>query len=158
MQNWYGAARWLAARWTPGDIVWAYPNEGALPLAYAARDAGLPLDLRSIPTPVPTLDGGPGAWNPTGSRGVVSLPRARLRAIVRAPQAEQIGTIWLFRLGANAYDVGDVLLGELSHDRVRVARLVCGPIDIIGLRRAGPGVTASNETGRCTWPKQAPRQ
>jgi hypothetical protein len=51
------------------------------------------------------------------------------------------------RLGANAYDVGDVFLKELSPGRHRVARWKSGPIDIIGLRRddvpAAPPATAT---------------
>lgn len=156
-QNWYGTVAWLAPLYRPGDQVWAYPNEGALPFDYAVRDAGMRIDTRSIPTPIPTLDGGPGAWNPTGSRGVFSLPPARLHAIARAPEARAIETIWLFRLGANAYDVGDVLFHALHDDgRVQVARWACGPIDIIGLRRIGPGVVASTRIDTCRgkpWPR-----
>ncbi|MDB5683926.1 MAG: hypothetical protein JWM75_1624 [Sphingomonas bacterium] len=133
-QNWYPAVRWLDARFRPGDLVFAYPNEGALPFAYAVRDLGLTLPHRSIPTAVPTLDV-QGGWYPTGSRGVASLPRERLRAIAQAPEARAVPTIWLLRLGANAYDVGDVFLDELGRGRVIVARYKQGPIDIAGLRR-----------------------
>ncbi|WP_231639023.1 glycosyltransferase family 39 protein [Sphingomonas profundi] len=135
MQNWYGTVDWLAARYRPGDQVWAYPNEGALPFDYAVRDRRVAVTTRPIPTPIPTLDGGPGAWNPTGSRGVFSLPPARLAAIARSGGA--VPTIWLLRLGANAYDKGDVLLHALERDRVRVGRWKSGPIEIIGLRRRG---------------------
>lgn len=133
MQNWYGTVDWLAARYRPGDQLWAYPNEGALPFDYAVRDRGMHILTRPIPTAIPTLDGGPGAWNPTGSRGVFSLPPARLEAIARG--GDGIRTIWLLRLGANAYDKGDVLLHALERNRVRVGRWKSGPIEIIGLRR-----------------------
>ena len=133
MQNWYGTVDWLAARYRPGDQLWAYPNEGALPFDYAVRDRHMQVTTRPIPTPIPTLDGGPGAWNPTGSRGVFSLPPARLEAIARSGDA--IPTIWLLRLGANAYDKGDVLLHALEKGRVRVGRWKSGPIEIVGLRR-----------------------
>lgn len=159
-QNWYGTIAWLAPRYRAGDEVWAYPNEGALPLDYAARDARLHLDTVPIPTPIPTLDGGPGAWNPTGSRGVFSLPRERLRAIVRTPRVDRIETIWLLRLGANAYDKGDVLLQELGAGRVMIARWICGPIDIVGLRRASPTTLAYERIDRCDgpWPSGPPNQ
>jgi mannosyltransferase len=133
MQNWYGTVDWLAARYRPGDQVWAYPNEGALPFDYAVRDRHLKIATRPVPTPIPTLDGGPGAWNPTGSRGVVSLPPARLAAIAESGRA--VPTIWLLRLGANAYDKGDVLLHLLERDRVVVGHWRSGPIDIVGLRQ-----------------------
>ncbi len=135
MQNWYGTVDWLAKRYRPGDQVWAYPNEGVLPFDYAVRDRALAFPTRPIPTPIPTLDGGPGAWNPTGSRGVFSLPPARLEAIADSGRA--VPTIWLLRLGANAYDKGDVLLHALQRDRVAVGRWEAGPIEIIGLRRKG---------------------
>jgi hypothetical protein len=131
MQNWYGAVRWLEPRFEPGDIVYAYPNEGALPFDYAVRDLKLRLPSRPVPTAVPSI--GVGGWNPTGSRGVVSLPRERLRAI--AEDAGSVRTVWLLRLGANAYDKGDIFLHELERRRQHVGRFQSGPIDIIGLRR-----------------------
>lgn len=137
MQDWRGAVAWLAPRFRPGDAILAYPNEGALPLAYALRDAGLAYPIRPIPGPVPTFDVA-GGWYPTGSRGVVSLPRPALHAIATAPQTRAIPTIWLLRLGAATYDPGDVFLDELHQGRRVVRRFVHGPIDIVGLARVTP--------------------
>lgn len=134
-ENWYGAVNWLHKRMQPGDVVFAYPNEGALPFRYAVRDKGYPMPTRPIPTDMPTLDGGPGSWNPTGSRGVFSLPPARLQEIADAPDASAIPTIWLMRLGPWAYDPGDHFLHALEHNRVRVGRFAAAPLEIIGLRR-----------------------
>ena len=134
-QNWYATLRWLEPQWRAGDELWAYPNEGALPFSYAARDLGLRMAVRSVPTTVPTLNPIQGAWHPTGSRGVVSLPRTKLHAIANTPQARAVPTIWLLRLGAGTYDPGDVLLNELSANRQMVSRWTSGPIDLIGLRR-----------------------
>lgn len=134
-QDWYGALGWLAPRFRPGDIVVAYPNEGALPFAYAVRDRRLTMPVRPIPTPVPSI-GIAGGWYPTGSRGVVSLPRPQLRAIAEAPQMRAVPTIWLLRLGPWAYDKGDVFLDELGRERAPAGHYRRGPIDIIGLRRA----------------------
>jgi hypothetical protein len=133
MQDWYSTIAWLAPRFQPGDEVFAYPNEGALPLRYALRDKGLAYPIRSIPTEVPSLDV-PGGWYPTGSRGVVSLPRDQLRAIAERPDTQAVPTIWLLRLGAQTYDPGDVLLHELHRDRYIVRSWQDGPIDIVGLR------------------------
>ena len=133
-QDWYPAIRWLHARYRPGDIVLAYPNEGALPFDYAVRDLHAGIPSRPIPTAVPSLDD-PDGWHPTGSRGVVSLPRARLHAIAQAPDVAAAPTVWLLRLGANAYDVGDVFLDELEQGREEIGRYEQGPIDIVGLRR-----------------------
>lgn len=133
--DWYGAVDWVSARFAPGDQVFAYPNEGALPFRFAVRDLGRTLPTRPIPTDMPTLDGGAGAWNPTGSRGVFSLPTPRLEAIAGAPETRAVPTIWLLRLGPWAYDKGDHFLHALERDRVRVGHYKSGPIDIIGLRR-----------------------
>lgn len=144
--DWYGAARWIAARYRPGDQVLAYPNEGALPFRFAVRDLKLGIATRPIPTDMPTLDGGPGAWNPTGSRGVVSLPRPRLEAIADAPETRAVPTIWLLRLGPLAYDKDDMFVRALERSRVQVGRTVLGPIDIIGLRRKDlPPVAAAEQ-------------
>jgi mannosyltransferase len=133
-QDWYGAIRWLQPRFRPGDLVVAYPNEGALPFAYAVRDRRLGMPVQPIPTAVPSI-GIPGGWYPTGSRGVVSLGRPQLRAIAQTPAMQRVPTIWLLRLGPWAYDKGDVFLDELGRDRATVGHYLHGPIDIIGLRR-----------------------
>ena len=134
IQDWYRTIDWLALRFEPGDQIFAYPNEGALPLSYALRDRGLVFPIRPIPTAVPSFatDGG---WYPTGSRGVVSLPRDRLRAIAQAPETEAVPTVWLLRLSAETYDPGNVFLQELHRGRYIVRSWRDGPIDLIGLRR-----------------------
>ena len=134
MQDWYQTVDWLR-RWAqPGDQVFAYPNEGDLPLSYALRDKRLALPIRAIPAPVPAF-ADYGGWYPTGSRGVVSLPPARLRAIAEEPATQAVPTIWLLRLGKQTYDRGDILLHELHRGRYVVRHWQAGPIDIVGLRR-----------------------
>lgn len=131
MQDWYGTVAWLGKRFRPGDAILAYPNEGALPMARALRDKGLDWPVRAIPAEVPAF--GQGGWYPTGSRGVVSLPRWRLRQIADEPATRALPTIWLLRLGAESYDRGDVFRAELSRGRHIVRRWRDGPIDVIGL-------------------------
>ena len=133
IQDWYGTVAWLAQHFRPGDRILAYPNEGALPLRMALHDKGLALPVRAIPGEVPAFD--PTGWHPTGSRGVVSLPRWRLRRIADDPATRGIPTIWLLRLGAATYDKGDVFLHELHRGRYIVRSWQDGPIDIVGLRR-----------------------
>lgn len=133
--DWYKAVAWLAPRFQPGDIVLAYPNEGALPFDLAARDRRLTMPSRPIPTAIPTLNPPPGSWYVSGSRGVLSLDPAHLRAIAEAPTTRAVRTVWLLRLGPWAYDKGDVFLGELARDRVEVGRFREDAIDIVGLRR-----------------------
>lgn len=135
-RDWYRTMEWLAPRFRPGDMVFAYPNEGALPFDRAARDYGLTMPSRPIPTEIPSLNPPPGSWYVSGSRGVPSLDRPHLRAIAEEPATRAVPTIWLLRLGPWAYDKGDVFLEELSKGRVEVGRFKDGAIDIVGLRKA----------------------
>lgn len=134
MQDWYRTVDWLAQRFRPGDQVFAYPNEGKLPLYYALRDKGLNFPIRAIPRDVPAFEEDHGT-HPTGTRGVSSLPQADLHAIAEQPQTKAIPTIWLLRLGAESYDPGDLFLKELHRDRYVVRSWRDGPIDIVGLRK-----------------------
>ncbi len=134
-RDWYRTMAWLAPRFRPGDSVYAYPNEGALPFDRAVRDVGLKMPSRPIPTAIPSLNPPPGSWYVSGSRGVPSLDRAHLRAIAQEPATRAVPTIWLLRLGPWAYDKGDVFLDELSKGRTEVGTFKDGAIEIVGLRR-----------------------
>lgn len=133
MQDWYGTLDWLAPRYRPGDVVWAYPNEGALPLDTALHDRHREMAVRPIPAPVPAF--GSGGYYPTGSRGVVSLYPPQIAALVARPDAKAPRTIWLLRVGAAKYDPGDRLARALAADRVVVGHWRTAQIDLIGLRR-----------------------
>jgi len=134
-RDWYRTVEWLRPRFRPGDVLFAYPNEGALPFDRAVRDYRLTMESRPIPTAVPSLNPPPGSWYVSGSRGVPSLDRAHLRMIAEEPATRAVPTIWLLRLGPWAYDKGDVFLEELSKGRVEVGRFKDGAIEIVGLRR-----------------------
>lgn len=145
-EDWYRLIAWLQPRFQPGDMVLAYPNEGIMAFRFALRDKGLVMPSRAIPSEIPALDAGPGAWNPTGSRGVVSLPQPRLEAIAGQPDIKRAPTIWLLRQGAWAYDKGDHFLHALERDRTQVDRVFSWPIEIIGLRRKDlPPVAAAEQ-------------
>jgi hypothetical protein len=149
-QDWYGAAAWLDAHVRPGDQVWAYPNDAALPLHYAAHDRGfmkVMAALRPQPTPVPTLDAGPGAVYPTGNRGVVTLSPERLRGLVEAPAARQARTIWLVRLGRDMFDPADHFPTAFAGWRP-VEGCESHRIDIRGYSRAKPA-EEPRSPGRC---------
>jgi len=134
-RDWYRALTWLKPRFQPGDQLFAYPNEGALPFDRAARDMGLAMPSRAIPTEIPSLNPPPGSWYVSGSRGVPSLDQSHLRAIAEEPRTKAVPTIWLLRLGPWAYDKGDVFLIELSRGRHEVGIYRAGAIDIVGLRK-----------------------
>jgi hypothetical protein len=132
-QDWYGTIAWLAPRMAPGDVVWAYPNEGALPLAYALRDQRRAMPLLQVPAPMPAL-ASPG-YHPTGSMGAVSLYPAQIDTLMRTDAARRPPTIWLLRLSGELYDTDDNMLHALERDRVVVGRFHTRQIDLIGLRR-----------------------
>ncbi len=130
-QDWYATTDWLAARIGPRDIVWAYPNEGALPLSQALLDQGRSAPVRQIPGPVPYF--GPLGEHVTGSRGTVSLSAAEIGPLLARPDADAPATIWLLRLSANLYDPHDTMLRALMRKRIAVAHFHSGAIDLVGL-------------------------
>jgi hypothetical protein len=144
LQDWYATTNWLTPRIGPGDTVWAYPNEGALPLSQALFDRDRRMPVRQIPGPMPYF--GPLGQHVTGSRGTVSLAPAEVAAYVARPDAKAPATIWLLRLNPNLYDRGDVMLHALSAQRLPIAHYSSGPIDLIGLRRKDlPAVAAPQQ-------------
>jgi mannosyltransferase len=149
-ENWYGAVAWLKANIRPGDVIYAYPNETALPLHYALRERKIVASIRPIPEAVPSHD--PTGWYPTGSRGVVSLPQYRLDQIASDAQSQAAERIWLVRLSAPKYDKGNGFVRSLLRDRVPIAiwpnrKLEdepLGVIDIIGLEKRKTGADPKN--------------
>ena len=132
-QDYYRAVRWLAPKLGPGDLVYAYPNEGALPLRNAFKYSHRHAEIRSIPSEIPARD--PAGWYPTGSRGVQSLKPERLAAIVADPISQKTPTIWLFRLGKRPYDLNDEFEKILGRDRKVIDHFEVRAIDIIGFAK-----------------------
>jgi mannosyltransferase len=135
-QDWKSCAHWLIARAAPKDMIYAYPNEGALPLRFALRDAGKALPIRDIPSGIPAHD--PAGWYPTGSRGVQSLPPARLKEIAEDAVTKATPTIWLLRYNIRFYDKGDSFLHIMERNRKVVAHYVYRDIDVVGLTQSAP--------------------
>jgi mannosyltransferase len=132
-QDWYGTLAWLEPRMAPGDVVWAYPNESALPLAYALQDRHRAMPLQQVPAPIPALSV-PG-FHPTGGMGAVSLYPAQIDRLMTTREARRPPTIWLLRLSPELYDKGDGMLHALERERVEVGHFQSREIDLIGLRR-----------------------
>lgn len=130
--EWYVAADWVAQRIQPGDLVYAYPNEGALPFHYALRDTGKKATVREIPTPMPAHE--PEGWYPAGGRGAQSLPDWRLQQIANDPLSRKTPTIWLMRIQRGIYDRNDTFLKILQQDRRMIAHYSQGSVNITGLR------------------------
>ncbi len=144
LQNWYALTAWLTPRMAPGDVVWAYPNEGALPLVYALADRGRALPILSEPKPVPAFDSG--GFFPSGSRGVVSLYPRQIEALAATPHAKAPPVIWLLRVNPDIYDAGDPMLHMLERDRTVIDHYADGDIDLTGFRRRDlPPVAAAQQ-------------
>lgn len=133
-QDWYRAARWLSAHVGENDLVYAYPNEGALPMRNALRDIHRGVPIRQIPSEIPARD--PAGWYPTGSRGVQSLTPERLAQIASDPISRRTPTIWLFRLGKRPYDLNDEFEKALGKGRKRIEHFQLKEIDIIGFAKS----------------------
>ena len=114
-EDWATAAGWIAPRVTPGDVVWAYPNEAALPLGYALEDRGRTLPIRQIPADVPAL--GYAGVHPTGTAGVVALRPADVGRLAADPATARPRAIWLVGLAAERIDPRDALLHALLATR-----------------------------------------
>lgn len=132
-QDWYAAVRWLAPRVKPTDIVYAYPNEGALPLRRALSDLRTNIPVRTIPGEVPARD--PAGRYTTGNRGVQLLPRWRMAQIASDPISRKTPTIWLFRLGKRPYDLDDIAEKTFREGRIETGHFELRAIDIVGLAK-----------------------
>jgi mannosyltransferase len=133
IQDWNRTIAWLAPRLGPQDVIWAYPNEGALPLEYALRDQQRKMPVRQIPAEMPAFN--VGGFYPTGSRGTVSMYPAEIAALMDQPSTKAPPTIWLLRLNKKNYDPTDDMLHGLERDRVPAEQFVSDRIEIVGLRR-----------------------
>jgi hypothetical protein len=132
-EDWYAAAIWLMPRLGPTDRVWAYPNEAALPLAYALEDHGQTPSIRQIPAPVPALASAGG--HPTGTPGVVSLDQSQIEQLLNQPEAKQPTTIWLVGLATERLDPDDLMSRALHRTRDPVVHYRANEISIVGWRR-----------------------
>jgi 4-amino-4-deoxy-L-arabinose transferase-like glycosyltransferase len=129
-QNWRGAVAFIKRHAAQGDMVYAYPNDGALPYKFAARDAGLSIDIREIPGGFPSTD--PTGLVTTGTRGVLTMPDWRLEQIAGDTMTSKARTIWLLRLGAG-FDRRDAFLNALKKRRKTAGRFQDGAIEVIRL-------------------------
>jgi uncharacterized membrane protein len=103
-EPWDQVRTYLERNVEPGDQIWFYPNDSALPM----REAGLPmLDTRGIPGDYPAT----GFKGPirAGSPAVVSLTRKQAEQFVHSPNARHRRTIWLVTRQSGVFDpAGDL--------------------------------------------------
>lgn len=98
-EQWDEVAAYLERHVAPGDRVWFYPNDSALPL----RQAGLPgVATRGVPGDYPAV----GIKGPirAGSPAVVSLTHEQAIAVATNPAVAQVPTIWLVTRQQELFD------------------------------------------------------
>jgi mannosyltransferase len=110
-EPWDEVAAFLNRSVAPGDEVWLYPNDSALPL----REAGAKVRMRGVPADYPAI----GIEGPirAGSPAVVSLtgPQALRRA--GAAQASNAPAIWLVTRQSGLFDPANELPTALAQAR-----------------------------------------
>ena len=99
-EQWDQVASYLARNVAPGDQVWLYPSDSALPLASAGAKISAP--VRYLPAPFPTL----GVTGPlrAGWPAMVSLTPEQARKIAADPSLRRVGTIWLVTRQSGVFD------------------------------------------------------
>jgi len=111
-EPWNDVRSYLAAHVAPGDEVWLYPNDSALPLDAAGPHAYI---QRGIPGDYPAV----GFKGPirAGSPAVVSLTREQAQAIAENPHFARIPTIWLVTRQSALFDPQDEFPKALARVR-----------------------------------------
>jgi hypothetical protein len=102
VQRWDEVSTFLATRVRPGDQIWVYPNDSALPLGEAQRSLRQNYSFRQLPAPYPAI----GSKGPVraGSPAVVSLTRQQAFAVARDPALDGVPTIWLVARQSQIFD------------------------------------------------------
>jgi hypothetical protein len=110
----------------PGDLVWLYPNDSALPLRDADPSATFP--RRGIPGEYPAL-GTPGPRR-AGSPAVPSVTRQSAEKLAADPALHNVRTIWLVTAHGDYFDPDDNLRNALTRTRVAGPRAAWGYIEV----------------------------
>lgn len=109
-EAWDQVDAYLQQKVRPGDVVWLYPNDSALPLRAAGPASSYP--RHGIPAEYPAL--GVKGEHRAGSPAVVSLTTDAIENLVHGPEARSRGTIWLVLTQPNFFDPRDELAHALS--------------------------------------------
>ncbi|HET9811650.1 MAG TPA: glycosyltransferase family 39 protein [Sphingomicrobium sp.] len=114
-EPWNEASSYLARNVSPGDEIWLYPNDSALPLGDAARRQDQHYRVRPLPAAFPAL----GVDGPirAGSPAVVSLTDAKADALVADPNLREVKTIWLVSRQEDVFDPDRSLRSALTRVR-----------------------------------------
>ena len=110
-EPWDKVAQFLNRSIRPGDSVWVYPNDSALPLT----DAGATLRLHGVPGDYPAT-GWPGPIR-AGSPAVVSLTHQQAQTLAASSAQRPVGTIWLVTRQSQLFDPANDLPDALARFR-----------------------------------------
>jgi len=99
-ERWDLLASYLERHVAPGDAVWLYPNDSALPLAELGQP--IPGEVRGIPAAYPAL----GVSGPirAGSPAVVSVTPQQATALASDPALRRVPVIWLVTRQSDIFD------------------------------------------------------
>ena len=111
-EPWDEVSAYLRTHVRPGDQVWVYPNDSALPLL----EAGSRLPIRGLPGDYPA-NGFRGPIR-AGSPAVVSLTAEQANAVVHDPAVQKIATVWLVSRQSGVFDPSS----DLPHALAAVRR------------------------------------
>ena len=128
MEPWDAVSAFLERNVRPGDQVWLYPNDSALPL----REAGASVPMRGVPGDYPAI----GFKGPirAGSPAVVSLTRDQASALA-ASAASSDSTIWLVTRQSVIFDPKNELPAALGKVRRRGPQTEWGYINVTPYHR-----------------------
>jgi hypothetical protein len=104
-ERWDSVASYLQRNVSPGDQIWLYPSDSALPLGKAA--GRLPGTIRAVPAPFPTL----GVEGPmrAGWPAMVSITPEQATKLASDPALRTVPTIWLVSRQSGIFDpAGDM--------------------------------------------------
>lgn len=117
LEPWDEVAATLEANVEPGDAIWVYPNDSALPLERALHRRA---PIIAVPAPFPALDAR--GSRPAGSPAVVAIDEATARDFA-ARNAPPSGAVWLVVRNAGLFDPrGEVVKGLAQGRKVGPSR------------------------------------
>jgi hypothetical protein len=96
----------------PGDVVWVYPNDTALPLGRALRHD---IPITSVPAPFPALAAA--GTRPAGSPAVVAIDGTAARRFASVQASRPGTTVWLLVRNRGLFDPDGAVAGGLAHGR-----------------------------------------
>jgi len=112
LEAWDEVAATLRREMRPGDVIWVYPNDTALPLG---RSLGSPDRLVPLPSAFPALRAA--GRRPAGSPAVVAVDGPAARAFAATNQPRPGATVWLVVRATGLFDPDAKVAKTLAEGR-----------------------------------------